>query len=72
MIERERATQASSQSIGTRQQQSMVQIPITIPLAPKLELSGNLSAAWKKCYRVNYEIAAQLKDTGDPTASKEL
>ena len=41
-------------------------IPPTIPLPPKLELRGNLSANWKRFKRLwtNYEIASRLQIQG--------
>ena len=41
-------------------------IPPTIPLPPKLELSHNLSANWKrfKCLWMNYKITSRLQTQG--------
>ena len=41
-------------------------IPPTIPLPPKLELRGNLSANWKRFKRLwtNYEVALRLQTQG--------
>ena len=55
-------------------QPNLVQIPINIPLPSKLELTGDLATNWKKFHRAwnNYEIAARLKDPGNPTVNKSL
>ena len=55
-------------------QPNLVQIPITIPLSSKLELTGDLATNWMKFHRAwnNCEIAAHLKDPGNPTVNKSL
>ena len=55
-------------------QPNLEQIPINIPLPSKLELTGDLATNWKEFHRAwnNYEIAARLKDPGNPTENKSL
>ena len=55
-------------------QPNLIQIAINILLPSKLELTGDLATNWKKFHHAwnNYEIAARLKDSGNPTVNKSL
>ena len=59
---------ASVQVQEATTQPNLVQIPINLPLPSKLELRGDLATNWKTFHHAwnNCEIAAHLKDPGNP------
>ncbi len=54
--------------------ESVIHVPINIPLPDKLNLKGNIATNWKRFEREwgNYEIAARLKDPEKPDQNKQL
>ncbi|XP_028409422.1 uncharacterized protein K02A2.6-like [Dendronephthya gigantea] len=72
MTDHEQAT--TSTASQPSQEVKVVQIPVNLPMPPQLAMTGNLATNWKRFYRAwrNYELAARLRDSSDPSTNKEL